>query len=718
MKSPLMKLNFNGGELSPFLDGRIDFPKYTSGCKEMTNFTPTVYGPMTKRPGTVFVEDLTEEAILYPFEFSESQAYIFAFKESEIAVYTGDGRLLDGSNIPVSIPTIYTIEQARNLKFAQTGDLIYFTHPTGGMYKISRTDVDTFNAEEFEPLNGPFQDENLDENLTVTITGSGTVTITASSAAFVAEDVGASIRAGYIPSTEFQTWVANTGSYAVNDYLTYEGRIYRVTAGTGQAGTRAPLHEKGSKSDGNLTLLYVSDGFGYARITTFTSDTVVEAEVVKDFPPNIIGNATDEWAFSSFGGRFGWPTAIVFHQQRMVLGGSLQQPQTIWGSVQGDIENFTEGTDDDKAYEFTIAANKKNPIDWLVSNLQLDIGTLGGEFIVSSSGSSITPTDVNIQQVGQYGSSAGVQALIANGFTVFVQAGARKLRELRFDENSQRNFARDLNKVAEHIADQGITKIIYQAEPYQIIWCIIGSELYALTYETDEDVFAWSRQDCGDVVSIASIPNGGFDRLWIVVNRDGNFYIEYLSNFYRREYDISDAVFVDSSLKYEGPEIQTITGLDHLEGKEVNILNEGSVGPSQTVANGEITLQFPTTKCVIGLPYKAAWQSMRLEGGSNDGLGQGKSKRLSQAIFRLESTGAGLVYGKGNLDLEFDTYSNELAVRSTTDDMDSPPSLLNGDTYRQPVDGGTDTQYMFRVEHEEPTPCTIISLILTQDTKQ
>lgn len=736
MKSTLMKLSFNGGELSPLLDGRIDYPKYSSGCKEMTNFIPTVYGPMTKRPGTRFVEDLGSEAVLYPFEFSEAQAYIFAFKEGVIDVYTLDNRLVDDMDVPVSIPSQFTLAEAKVLKFAQTGDLVYFTHPRGGIFKVSRTDVDTFTGESFEPLNGPFQDENIDEELTLQVAPldaeSKEVQILASDTIFTPNDVGSTIKIGYIPSTEFDSWQPAQGTWAVGDYLQYQDRIYEVITGTGAAGTRSPLHEKGTKSDGELELKFISNGYGYAKITEVSTDPTdtVKAEVIKAFPPNIVGDFTepvqpdygpesDEWSWGSFGGRFGWPNAIVFHQQRMVLGGSLEQPQTIFGSIQGDVEDFESGVDDDDGYQFTIAANKKNPIAWLASNIILNIGSLGGEFFAGSSGPSITPSDIDIQQIGQYGSSETAAPLIANGFTVFVQAGGRKVRELRFDESSQRNFARDLNKVAEHIADPGIKQIAYQAEPYQIVWVIIGRELYSLTYETDEDVFAWARQSVGNVLSIATIPNNGNDRLWMVVERDGNYYIEWLTKFYRREDSLDDACFVDSSLEYSGPEFQTLTGLDHLEGREVAVFNEGCVGPSRTVENGQITLQFPTTKAIIGLPMKSAWQSMRLEGGSNDGIGQGKTKRVNEVIFRLDNTGAGLTYGKGNLDLDFElNLSTYLPIRDTNDNMDGPPSLLSGDTWRQPIDGGTDPQYMLRVEHSEPVPCTIISIIMGVDTNQ
>lgn len=737
MKSTLMRYNFNGGELSPFLDGRVDFPKYTSGGKEMTNFVPTVYGPMTKRPGTRYVDTLPSNAAIYPFEFSEDQAYILAFVEDSsntdetiINFYTGDGVLLnDGSPFTLECP-YYNLEQAKSLKFAQTGDIIYFTHQDAGIVKVSRVSVDDFDIDDFKPIDGPFQDENLDTDSTISVTTGNTefqvYFETEDDSLFDANSIGKSIQVGYNPATKFNTWFSEAGSYSVGDYLQLDSRIYEVISiddggSTSPTGTLTPLHESGSESDGAITLEYVSDGYGHAEITNVSlAPDKVLATIKKPFPPEIVdGDETDAWSWGSFGGSFGWPAAIVFHQQRMILGGSAQQPQTVWGSVTGDIENFLEGTDDDDAFEFTLAANKKNPISWMASNITLSIGTLGSEFALSSSGSAVTPTDVTIEQIGQYGSAANTAPLIANGFTVFNQSGGRKLRELRYDYNSERNFARDLNKTSEHIVDDGIKQIVYQAEPYQVIWTIIGEELYALTYETDEDVYAWSRQSVGNIQSIATVPNSGTDRLWMVVERNGQYYIEYLTKFYRRTDNIEDAIFVDSSLTYEGEEVSIITGLDHLEGETVNVLNNGCVEAPKVVESGQVTLTFPTTKCTIGLPVKSAWQSMRFEGGSQDGVGQGKVKRVSKVIFRLEETGAGFRYGKGNVNKEFEQgeYA-ELPVRYTTDYMDAPPSLLTGDTERLPQSGGSDSQYMLRIEHGEPVPCTVIAAMITVDTVQ
>lgn len=53
---------FNAGILSPKISERIAIDKYPAGCKVMDSFIPLIYGPAERRPGTVFVKDITEDA--------------------------------------------------------------------------------------------------------------------------------------------------------------------------------------------------------------------------------------------------------------------------------------------------------------------------------------------------------------------------------------------------------------------------------------------------------------------------------------------------------------------------------------------------------------------------------------------------------------------------------------------------------------------------------
>jgi hypothetical protein len=53
---------FSGGEASPKLIDRVDIEKYSSMCKILENFIPEKYGCATRRPGTLYIADLTEDA--------------------------------------------------------------------------------------------------------------------------------------------------------------------------------------------------------------------------------------------------------------------------------------------------------------------------------------------------------------------------------------------------------------------------------------------------------------------------------------------------------------------------------------------------------------------------------------------------------------------------------------------------------------------------------
>ena len=58
---------------------------------------------------------------------------------------------------------------------------------------------------------------------------------------------------------------------------------------------------------------------------------------------------------------------------------------------------------------------------------------------------------------------------------------------------------------------------------------------------------------------------------------------------------------------------KTISGLDHLEGKTVSILTDGSVHPQRVVSGGTVTLQEAAGVAHIGLPYDSDMETLDLE---------------------------------------------------------------------------------------------------------
>jgi len=100
-------LSFNAGELSPQIDARVDVEKYSSGCRDLENFIPRVYGSAERRPGTKYIGDAKNSDLtvrMVPFIYSDTRAYMCEFGEDYIRFYY-DGARVVGSTSPTAWAT-------------------------------------------------------------------------------------------------------------------------------------------------------------------------------------------------------------------------------------------------------------------------------------------------------------------------------------------------------------------------------------------------------------------------------------------------------------------------------------------------------------------------------------------------------------------------------------------------------------------------------------
>ena len=153
--------NFTSGELSPRLDGRIDLPKYYSGCKTLENMIVHPHGGAARRPGTRFISETKSngEARLVPFEFSTTQTYVLEFGNTYMRVYKDGGQVLN-SGTPVEIATPYSAAEANEIKFAQSADVLFIVHPSHQPRKLSRTSHTSWTLSLYAPTNKPFTSTN------------------------------------------------------------------------------------------------------------------------------------------------------------------------------------------------------------------------------------------------------------------------------------------------------------------------------------------------------------------------------------------------------------------------------------------------------------------------------------------------------------------------------------------------------------------------------
>ncbi len=92
-------VNFSGGEVSPYLVGRTDLPLYSKVVSRMENWISEPQGPARFRNGTVFVHQTRRNnpAVLIPFQFNDSQAYLIEATNQYFRFYKTSGLVLEAS---------------------------------------------------------------------------------------------------------------------------------------------------------------------------------------------------------------------------------------------------------------------------------------------------------------------------------------------------------------------------------------------------------------------------------------------------------------------------------------------------------------------------------------------------------------------------------------------------------------------------------------------
>ena len=668
------------------------------------------------------------------------------------------------SNKVFEITTPYTTAQLFDLKFAQSADVMYITHPSHEVEKLSRTGHTSWTLTDVDFTKGPMQDANTtDTTLNPGATAVGT---------------GVSLAAS-----------ATTG----------------INGGSGFQSTDV----------GRFVFLHS----GYAKITGVTDTTNATIEILTTLSAS---TATADWRLGAFSDTTGHPSCVTFFEQRLVFAGTTDQPQTIFFSKSGDYENMDANIGgtvaDDDAIVYTIASNQVNAIRFLSPTRTLIIGTAGGEFAVYGGGDNdaITPTNILIKKQSNYG-AANVDAVPVGNATLFLQRARRKIRELAYNFDVDGYVAPDMTILAEHITEGGLTQLAYQQEPNQIIWGVRSDgELVGLTYQREQQVTAWHRHIFGGrfgnatitVTDYANIADGtrivftkadgttttftsatsatsgkfhttssnnqtatnlktlidadsdftatvssnvvtitetsplstGFLTIksldddvrlaktdegkavcesisviptddseyqtWVIVKRTINGatrrFVEFINNFDFTETDNTTFNFLDSALAYSGSAATTISGLDHLEGQTVSILADGATHPDKTVSSGSITLDRSATNVKVGLAYKSILQTMRLDAGSQNGTSQGKTKRIYEITIRLyESIGVEVGESLSNME--------RIPFRTSSDPMDEGIPVFTGDKAVE-FRGNYDTDGFIFVRQTQPLPLTVLSL--------
>lgn len=736
-----MQAAFTGGEISDDVASRTDLDKYQIALLQAENAVIRPYGAVRKRPGLLYCGATKDngKVRLYSFHFTTELAYLLEFGAGYVRVWR------EGTYLGVELETPFTVDELAALHFVQSVDVLYICSGTHPVQKLARYGDTNWKISEITWTAPAFGDVNKDDT-TVTPSGtSGTITLTASADIFDASRVGDYIQLEQTVSgvsvgadTPIQcngTWkiiTHGTWTGTVYIYVSYdEQKTWKVLRSYNGAGDYNPT-ESGSVDEKcwlkatqntNATVAlstYASVWTGYAKITAVTDARTATAKVEEKFGDT---SATNVWYWAAWSTTNGYPRCATFFQDRLVFGGSTKYPQRIWMSRSGDYENFSvdkEGgtVTDDSSITADILSLEAYEIKHMVPGKDLLIFTDGNAWTISGS-ETVKPTNITPQAQESYGAS-DVSPLHIGAQTVYVQRRGSTVRDTGYNYSSDSYVGMDLTLLAKHLV-QGhkIKEAAYAQEPDSLILFVRDDGvLLCLTYIVEQKVYGWSHMVTNGVIeSVAAVNEGQNDVVYVVAQRQlASGTVRYIERF-DEDHDTEsqgDYVMMDAAVRVgDGTTAtQELTGLEHLEGKQVEVLAKGYLFDTDdlVVKDGKVTLPVAVPRAIVGLPYTMTLEQPNFDAGNTEtGTLQGKKKVVSQAILRLTRSFGGyigatadalapIIYRIGKMELVEDTAGEN-------------DVLFSGELTAVLTLGGYNTEGRVVIVHSAPYPFCLSAII-------
>lgn len=622
-KLRIAKTNFTAGEIAPQLLARGDLRAYENGARTLQNVAIHPTGGLTRRSGSYYVDTALGNGRLISFEFNADQTYLLVVTAGNITIYR------QGIQV-ASIATPWTLDQIKNLTWAQSADTVLLCHPDVPPKKLVRLGDTSWTLDDWRfsknTANASLQPfyKHVDETITIAPSATtGSITLTTSQPVFYA----------------------------------------------GHANTYMRIQNK------------------CVLVTSVSSPTVVVATVLETLTST---TPTADWAEQAFSSVRGYPATSVFHQDRLVIGGSRDLPNRLWFSCSGDLWNFDKGTGlDSDSIEFGLFSDQINAIRALYSGRHLQVFTTGAEWIVM--GSPLTPTSIELRRQTRVGSlpSRYVPPVDVDAATIFVGRTGRELRQFLYTDIEQAYQATDIALFARHFVIDPVDQCF---DPLQRILYLplADGTMAALTIYRTESVIAWSRfETSGQILSVATIGN----TVYMLVKRQNNLY--FIERF-------DENMYVDSALS-GSTETPTTTwgGLEHLNTRDVMVIADDQVIGIKTISSNQLVLDEPARKVVVGLPYTHIIEPLPISYVTTEG--GGRAVRLVKLLFRMMQSRALTVdTGNGLRDIPLQRFSHQTP-------LDQQPENYSGDVSVNAFGWTQDgTQSLWRIEQTTPLPCTIL----------
>lgn len=436
-----------------------------------------------------------------------------------------------------------------------------------------------------------------------------------------------------------------------------------------------------------------SAGLNYSQNTEATISSSIGSGA--SFTVNVTGNSVPDY-----------PSACTQYDQRRVFAGSNPHPLKVWFSNAGqqDLMQYHIPVLDDDRIEIEAVTADADRIKHTVALESLILFTSTSELRVYTQNSdALTPKSVAVRAQSYVGANE-VQPVVVNSTVVYAASRGGHVRALGYDYNQQGYITQDISIRAPHLFDNyDIVSLTLQKSPIQIVWAVSSNgALYSCTFFPDQNLIAWAQHHTVDGVfeNVCAISEGEEDHIYAVIKRGEVRRIERMADLMIST-DKTAYRYLDSFLTNTFDEDTSIvTGLNHLNGKEVAVFVDGAQQTNKTVENGRITLDKAGKNIAVGLPLKAELVTLPLITDSEAEL-QGRTKNITEIYVRVSHDG----------NLKASNYPKGTEYECKRDDAFMAPQDNDSYLVKVSLDGRWTEQGQIKIVSDDSLPLEIQAVI-------
>ena len=400
----------------------------------------------------------------------------------------------------------------------------------------------------------------------------------------------------------------------------------------------------------------------------------------------------------------GYPRCGTFFEQRGWMGGLRSRPSTLLASLPGLYFNYNSEVDaPDAGLDITLDGRDVTEIQHFVAGQHLLIFTSSSEHFVATS--PIARDTISIPKATSVGVRFGIAPVpVDEGSVLFIERRSGAVREFIWDDNRRNYEALNLSINASHLLPDPIDMTRRPGRSAKEADLVLIPNAYphpmaALTFMRTQEIAAFTRFTTPGEIMAVGVED--LETPEIAVKRGDDIYLEALW----------DDNFLDGSiLTFYADPISQVDGLDHLEGEEVVVMQNGHFICRTIVTDGVAPLPIRHDQQVtvsgdveVGLEFPVHIQTLPVRRQNEEGGYSTRRIRIVRIDLNFEQSGPVLVAANGS---NFYEYSRDYAVDTYTD---QPIPLFTQTLVVEGFQGATDRPFM-ELKQKVPAPFHLRSI--------